>query len=252
MENEENEKELQESHYLESNFLPHIALDCVVFGFDSEQLQLKVLMLKMKHREDWGLPGGFVGKRENLEDAAIRVLKERTGAKDIYLKQFKTFGKANRTDEIIEGNTNVLWLKRRFITVGFYALVDYKQVKPNKDKLSSDCGWKDIKDLPAIMLDHQTIFEEGLESLRRSLMLRPVGYGLLPEKFTLSELQNLYEIILDRKLNRGNFYRKVMKYQILEKLNEIRNIGAHKAPFLYRFNKERYDDAVTNGLKDIW
>ncbi len=246
------EQELIElSSFLDKSFIPQISLDCVVFGFDSEQGQLKVLLLKMKFIESWGLIGGYVGKQENLRDAAIRVLTERTGATNIELKQFKCFGEADRSDNSNQ-HPNVEWLAKRFITIGFYALVDYKKVIPRKGKLSLECTWKDIEDIPPLMLDHSYILQEALSSLRNSLMSQPIGYGLLPEKFTLNELQKLYEIILDKKLNRGNFYRKIMKYQILDKLDEVKSIGAHKSPFLYTFNKQKYDEAIASGLKDIW
>ncbi len=246
-----NQELIELSNFLEENFLPHISLDCVVFGFDKEQRQLKVLLLKMKYIEKWGLIGGYIGKQEKLQDAAIRVLTERTGAKDIELKQFKCFGDIRQLDAI-DQFTDVPWLERRFITVGFYALVDFNNVIPRKGELSLECTWKDIKDLPSLMLDHNLILHDALVSLRESLMSQPIGYGLLPEKFTLGELQTLYEIILNKKLNRSNFHRKILKYNILDKLDEVKSIGAHKSPYLYSFNKKRYNQAIVSGLKDIW
>lgn len=249
------ETEQKAIEYYKENSIPHLSLDCVIFGYDREQLKLKGLLIKMKRQDDWGLPGGFIRFDENLEDAAIRILKERTGAEDIFLKQFNVFGELNRSEEFYnkpDASIKDEWLGARFISIGFYALVDYKKVTPVVDKLSSDCQWHDVEKLPQLMMDHRYIFDTALESLRKDLTIHPVGYNLLPKKFTMPELQSLYEIILGRKLNRGNFYRKINNYQILEKLDEVRKGGAHKSPFLYSFNKERYDEAVREGLKDIW
>lgn len=238
----------------EEKAIPHLSLDCVIFGYDREQQRLKILLLKLKKQKQWGLPGGYIYFDENMNDAAVRILYERTGAKNIYLKQFKTFGELNRSEQFYKDNPffSNQWQATRFISIGFFALVNYKEVIPMVDLFSSNCLWHDIDDLPDLMMDHLNIFKTALANLRKDLTMHPVGYNLLPNKFTMSELQSLYEIILGKKLNRGNFYRKITKYQILEKLDEVRKGGAHKSPFLYSFNKERYDEAVRDGLKDIW
>ncbi|WP_091513755.1 NUDIX hydrolase [Flexibacter flexilis] len=237
-----------EKHRLE--FLPHISIDCVVFGF--HEASLKVLLLKMKGEDTWSLPGGYVGKQEDLEEAANRILEERTGATNIYLQQFKVFSDPNRSQHFFAEMPDALWHKQRFVSVGFYALIPYLSVTPVSDEASDVCLWCDIHDMPALMMDHQQIFEGALLSLRRELTYKPIGYNLLPEEFTLPELQKLYEIILGRKLNRGNFYRKIMAYDVLDKLEGARRGGAHKAPYLYKFNQEKYKAALHNGFKDNW
>lgn len=250
MENEFYQKLVKISLVNKKIFLPSVSIDCVIFGFDKSSL--KILLLRPINSIKWGLPGHYLRKDEDLRDGANRVLQERTGAGNIFLHQFKTFGKLNRTEFFFKDYPDDLWHKQRFVSVGYYALIDYHSVDPVPDVLSDACEWKDIKELPELMMDHQTILEEALLALQRDLNYKPIGLNLLPEKFTLSEFQKLYEIILDKKLNRGNFYRKMKRYGILEKLNEIRKGGAHKAPDLYRFNIEKYTAALENGLQESW
>ena len=168
------------------------------------------------------------------------------------MQQFRVFGDINRSEGFFEDFNDTLWHKQRFVSVGFYALVDYSQVSLVVDAISDACEWKSIDDLPELMMDHQLIFDKALVRLRKELNHKPVGYNLLPEKFTMPELQKLYEIILNKKLNRGNFYRKMLRYDILEKLDESRKGGAHKAPDLYKFNVDKYQNALKNGLSESW
>jgi len=231
-------------------YLPHLSIDCVVFGF--HDAKLKVLLVKMKSIVQWALPGGYLGKQEELEEAASRILKERTGADNIYLQQFRLFSKCGRSEGFFNGFPEGLWHRQRFVAAGFYALVNYTHVEPVVDAVSDACEWKDINGIPDLIMDHRTILDEALLNLRRELNYKPIGYNLLPEVFTMPELQKLYEIILGRQLNRGNFYRKMMAYDILDKLDETRKGGAHKAPNLYRFNCERYTKALQDGLKEGW
>ena len=230
--------------------LPSISIDCVVFGFDTSSL--KVLLVKLKGKDEWSLPGGYLWKNENLDEGAHRILEQRTGAKQIYLNQFKTFGRLNRSEYFFEGYPDDLWQKQRFVSVGYYALTNFAKVNPKVDELSDASEWKNVHELPNLMMDHEEIFNTALLELRKGLNYRPVGLNLLPEKFTMPELQKLYEIILDKPLNRGNFYRKMTKYGILKKLKETRKGGAHKAPNLYTFNLEVYNEALENGFKEAW
>lgn len=231
-------------------FLPHISVDCVVFGF--HDATLKVLLTKLKDSDAWLLPGGYMGKEEELNDAANRLLYERTGVSNIYLQQFKVFSEIKRSEPFFSDYPDTLWHKMRFLTVGFYALVDYTKVQPVPDEFSSDIAWHDVAKLPNMGMDHAHITAKALVKLRRELNYKPVGYNLLPEIFTMPELQRLYEAILNKSLNRGNFYRKMMAYDILDKMPETRKGGAHKAPNLYRFNLERYTAALQDGLKEGW
>lgn len=250
MEKELYQKLLITSKQYEKDFLPHISIDCVVFGF--HESSLKVLFLKPVNSKKWGLPGGYVKKDEDIREGANRILQERTGAGEVYLKQFKTFGQTNRSEGFFQDLPDGTWHKRRFVTIGYYALIDYRSVNPVPDNFSEACEWKEIHHLPELMMDHQKIFEEALLQLRRDLNYFPVGLNLLPVKFTMPELQALYEVILGKQLNRGNFYRKMTRYGILIKLDETRKGGAHKAPDLYSFNLQKYELALEKGLQESW
>ena len=231
-------------------YLPNLSIDCVVFGF--HDATLKVLVVQMKENNLWALPGGYVLKTENIKEAASRILQQRTGAANIYLQQFRVFSDLNRSEGFFENFDDTIWNKQRFLSIGFYALVDYSQLNLVVDEISDACEWKSIEELPELMMDHRSIFDKALVTLRKQLNHKPIGYNLLPEKFTMPELQKLYEIILGKKLNRGNFYRKMLRYDILIKLDEIRKGGAHKAPDLYQFDIEKYQLALENGFSEGW
>ena len=222
--------------------LPHISIDSVVFGFHDNSL--KVLLLKMKNEDNWILPGGYVNKDESIDDAAKRILFERSGADKIFLNNFGVFGDLNRSEGYFESYPDDLWHKQRFITIGYYALVDYTQVTPVADNFSDKCEWIPVDKLPNMVMDHAVILQKALSTLREHISYKPIGYNLLPKTFTMPELQSLYETILGQKLNRGNFYRKMMRYNILIKLDEPRKGGAHKAPNLYRFDEPNYEKAI--------
>lgn len=239
---------LNKSEELKEDFLPHLSADPVIFGFDRNEL--KVLLLKMNYRQQWLLPGGYVGKDEDLDEAVIRILKERAGITNIYLEEFGVFGKKNRSEFYFGDFDHTLFHKQRFVTIGYYALCNPSRFKLIADAYSETCEWICLSRLPEIELamDHREIIEKALLTLREKISHKPIGYNLLPEKFTLPELQKLYEVILAKELNRGNFYRKIMNLGILKKLDEQRKGGAHKAPDLYSFNKRKYTKALEGGL----
>lgn len=248
----------QNSSFFGQHFLSHISLDCVVFGFHDNQL--KVLLIRRKFTKEWALPGGFVREEESIEIAATRVLQERTGLDDIFLKQFKVFSEPERSrrnptvQDLVDfgANPDLEWFKQRFISVGFYALVDFSQVEPKPDSISDLCAWKNLDEVDSLILDHNQILNKALETLRLQLNYQPLGYNLLPERFTMPELQRLYETILAKELDRRNFQRKMLSYGILNKLEERKTGGAHKAPYLYEFNLENYQKALQNGLYGGW
>lgn len=240
------------------DFLSHISLDCVVFGFHTNQL--KVLLLEMKYTHEWALPGGFVGIEETLEAAATRVLNERTGLNNIFLKQFEVFSDPKRSkfnpaiqDLKKSGKTpDMEWFNRRFISVGFYALVDFTKAEPKPDFFSDKCLWKNLMEIDTLMMDHRQILDKALLTLQTQLSYQPIGLNLLPKKFTMPELQKLYETILGKELDRRNFQRKMLSYKILNKLDERKTGSANKSPFLYEFNLENYKGALQDGLKGGW
>jgi hypothetical protein len=230
-------------------FLPHLSADPVIFGFD--QNELKVLLIKTNYRKLWLLPGGYIGKDEDLDEAVVRILKDRAGiTADVYLDEFGVFGKRNRSEHYFEDFDETLFHKQRFISIGYYALYNPSRFNLVPDEFSESCEWIYLSQLPEIELamDHREIIEKALLTLREKISIKPIGYNLLPEKFTLSELQKLYEAILGKELNRGNFYRKIKNLGILNKLEEQRRGGAHKSPDLYSFDEEKYTRALKNGL----
>lgn len=240
-------------------FVPSLSLDCVIFGFHENEL--KVLLLKMKGADEWALPGGFIYNNEDVDAAAARVLRERTGLDNIFLQQFRVFGNPGRSDRNFQVETfrkegivlsRNSWLLNRFLTVGYYALVDFATVIPEPDFSAEACAWRDLDEIGELFMDHRQILDSALEALRLQLTHQPIGFNLLPKKFTMPELQKLYETILGKKLDRRNFQRRMTAYGILKKLPEIRKGGAHKAPFLYSFDLKRYKKALKGGLQGDW
>jgi len=228
----------------------YLSIDCIIFGFHEEQL--KILLLRWKGTNEWSLPGGFIQKKESVDTAAQRILLERTGLKEIFLQQFHVFGEAERYDQQLNWEKMNLpvdlseWSERT-ISIGYYALVDFSKVVPTPDLLTEECRWWDPKDLPNLLFDHQHIIQVALQTLRTQLNGHPIGYNLLPEKFTLPELQRLYETILGRTLDPRNFQRKMLALGILQRLEERRRGGAYKSPYLYRFDTKQYEKALEEG-----
>ena len=241
-----------------AEYLNHISLDCVIFGFNN--YELKVLLLHFKFSQEYALPGGFLKYDETLEQAAQRIVKERTGLDNLFLKQFKIFSNPERAksnkavmDLVMAGTiTDPSFFQKRFISIGFYALVDFMKVKPTPDFYYDRCNWVSLSTNLSMLLDHKQIIQDAITTLRLQLNQQPIGLKLLPQKFTMPELQKLYETILGRELDRRNFQRKMLNYNILDKLKERKTGGAHKSPYLYSFNIERYQKALEDGLSGIW
>lgn len=226
----------------EKEYLSHIAYDSVIFGFSDNSL--KILIMKYHNTGLYALPGGFVRKDENLDDAVKRGLKERTGLENIYLEQFHAFGNVQRYNpdtmrNILEANDlhpePSHWMLDRFISIAYYALINYNDVDPKPDYLSDAINWYILEDLPPLMLDHQDIINKALHTLRDNLERKLVGVNLLPRKFTMMELQRVYEAILGHSLRRTTFQRKMLNLGILERHEKRYSGKAHKAPYLYSF-----------------
>ncbi|MGB5386684.1 MAG: NUDIX domain-containing protein [Eudoraea sp.] len=225
------------------DYIPHLAYDSVIFGFNGDQL--KILVLEYHNTKFFALPGGFVKRTENLDDAVKRGLRERTGLDNIYLEQFHTFGSLSRSDpktmrKILQENNYDLkdnyWMFDRFISVAYYALINYDEVNPQPDKLSDSINWYAINELPPLMMDHQEIVDKALQVLRDNLERKLVGMNLLPPKFTMKQLQQVYEAILGEKLRRTSFQRKILAMDILQRHEKLFQGKAHKAPYLYSFH----------------
>jgi len=227
-----------------SRYLTNIAFDSVIFGFSGERL--KILIMKYRNTGLYGLPGGFVKRTESLSNAVKRAVRERTGIHKIYLEQFHTFGSLERSDpasmkNILEGNgfpsDDSHWMLDRFISIAYYALINYKVVDLKPDFLSESIDWYNVDQLPSLMQDHQEIVNMALQTLRDNLQRKLVGINLLPEQFTMKELQLVYEAILGEKLRRSSFQRKILSLDVLERHEKRYNGKAHKAPYLYSFKK---------------
>ena len=228
----------------EDLFLTNIAYDSVIFGFSDDTL--KILIMNYHNTGLYALPGGFVGKDESLENAVIRGLRERTGIENIYLEQFHTFGDLERYQPEVMRNIltsngmdfdNSYWMLDRFLSIAYYALINYKDVVPKPDQLSDSIEWYDIDQLPDLMLDHQKIVDKALATLRENLDRKLVGGNLLQEKFTMKELQKVYEAILGKPLRRTTFQRKMLSLDILIRHEKMFTGKAHKAPYLYSFKQ---------------
>lgn len=235
-------KQILQTGDFEKMFMPGLAIDAVIFGFHKNQL--KILLLEYENTNLFALPGGFIKKDESLNDAAGRTVYDRTSLENVYLEQFYVFGDIARHDPkplqtIMEGKGHGLlkehWLLERFLTIGYYALVDYTKAIPNPDQLSDKCEWHNLENLPPLILDHKTIVEKALQKLRANIDQKLIGFNLMPENFTMADLQSLYETILDEKLLRTSFQRKMLNLGILERLEKKFSGGAHKAPYLYKF-----------------
>lgn len=246
-----------DSDRLPIDCLSHVSVDCIIVGYHDKQM--KILCNEVAGMSKAKLPGGFVKKNENVDDAAYRVLEERAGLKGVFLKQFKTYGNRDRTkDQTIymkhllqkerASPATMQWFLDRFISVAYYALTDFSKVTLKKKFNDSDSRWHDIHDMPSLIIDHEDMVRDAQKTLQLQIHNEPIGYNLLPEKFTLPELQSLYEAILDKKLDQRNFTKKLMALDIIKKLNQKKHIGAHRSPSLYKFNKRNYDKAIQNGV----
>ena len=223
-------------------YLSHIAFDSVIFGFNGKDL--KILVLQYHNTGLFALPGGFVRRNESLQDAVTKGVVQRTGINNLYLEQFYTFGGLDRSDSkamerILKMNgldpkANE-WLLDRFISIAYYALINFEEVNPVPDALADSIDWYSLDELPPLMMDHNEIVQNALDTLRANLDRKLLGMNLLPEKFTMKELQNVYEKIMGEPLNRIAFQRKMLATNALIRLEKRFTGGAHRAPYLYSF-----------------
>ena len=219
-----------------------MSVDCVVFGFDKERLNVLLIEQKTLNGSAQGalaLPGDLVIEDEGLDQAANRVLHELTSLHGIFLRQFHTFGDPNRVKDI----KDLDWLQSyrenpqaRVITVGYFALVRTEDFKPEASSFAQKVAWVDVHDVPCLAFDHNSIFETALARLRIEFENHNIGLELLPEKFTMGQLQRLYEVILDRELDKRNFRKKIIKEKLVLPLAEKQKGVLHKPAQLYRLN----------------
>ena len=238
-------------------YLRNVAVDNVIFGYHDKEL--KVLLQQPFVVDKWTVAGGYIKKTESIEEAAHRIAFLRTGLQDLYLQQFRSFGNPKRVVDSgftarhireISGQdvSQDSWIFDYFVSVAFYTLTEFSQVEFKKGIHEQDCRWWPVSGLPPMMFDHKLIISEALIALRLHIAHYPIGYELLPKKFTLPEIHALYETILEKSLDGRNFAKRLLATGIITKLNETRHIGAHRSPFLYKFNKKEYQKGLNTGI----
>jgi 8-oxo-dGTP diphosphatase len=215
---------------------PALAVDCAVFGLEDS---LKVLLVERgldPFKGSWALPGGFLEMDESVDQAARRELEEETGLKNVFLEQLYTFSAPERDP------------RDRVVSVGYFALVRLSDHNPRAATDAKDARWFDVTQLPSLAFDHAEIFEMAKSRLQAKLRYQPIGFELLPKKFTLRQLQKLYEIVLERELDKRNFRKKILAMDILRALDETESGVAHRAARLYRFDKTNYRKLMRQGF----
>lgn len=219
------------------NIIEDLSIDCIIFGFQGSKLQVMLV----KHadgliKDQWALPGGFVTYNENIDVAAHRLLKDLAGVEDIYLEQLKAFGDADR------------YPTKRVITIAYYALTKPENYELTPGFTASDVRWFDIDGIDLLPYDHGKMLLFAWNNLKRKVKYEPIGFNLLPQKFTLLQLQELYEAILEVKLDKPNFRRKIMKMDLLIRCNEKQKGVSHRAASLYRFDEQVYGRLQKEGF----
>ena len=218
---------------------PNLTVDCVVFGLDVAEKDLKVLLIQRglpPFEGQWALPGGFVRINETLEQAAFRELREETGLAQVYLEQLYTFGNLKRDP------------RERVVTVAYYALVNLNDHTLRASTDARKAAWFSVTDLPRLAFDHESIVGVALKRLQGKLRYEPVGFELLPKRFTLPQLLTLYEIVLERPLDRRNFRKKILSMGVLIDLGDVQEDVAHRAARLYQFDEKKYRQLKKRGF----
>ena len=239
------------------DYLSNVAVDNVIFGYHEKEL--KVLLLRNPNLAPWMLAGGYIKKTESAEDAAARVAKERTGLDNLFLQQFKVFSTPGRnldphlTPELLSDLTGQKidenhWMLAPAISISFYTLTEFSKVVTDTSYIEEECKWWDVNQLPDLIQDHNQIISEALKALRLHIYYYPIGLELLPEKFTLPEIYNLYQTILGKQIDNRNFTRKLLSLGIITKLNEVKNETRHRPPILYTFNRDVYANTLDEGV----
>lgn len=214
-----------------------LSIDCLIFGFNKGGLDI----LLVKHAEGiskgrWALPGGWIQYKESVNDAAKRILKSLTGISDIYLEQWSVFGDVDR------------YPGKRVVTIAYYALVNEEHYSLIPGFTASDVQWHNIHQAPDLPYDHKQILDSGFKHLRHTVRHAPIGFNLLPRKFTLLKLQELYEAILETRFDKSNFRRKLLKMNLVKLSSEKQQDVSHRAASLYEFDEAMYEQLKEKGF----
>lgn len=227
---------MEEKSYCYEYPHPSVTTDCVIFGFDGTKLLVLLVERGIDpYKGKWAFPGGFVKMDESCEDGALRELQEETGLTGAYIEQFHTFSDPDRDP------------RERVITVAYYALVRIREVKGGDDAAKAE--WFALDDVPQLAFDHEKILRTALKCLRERIHFEPIGFELLPEAFTLKQLQNLYEAILDVRFDRSNFAKKMLHFNILTQREETVWPTPRREAYLYSFNEESYNELKQKGFR---
>ena len=255
------QKDIDDFFSNSEGYLRNVSVDNVIFGYHGKEL--RVLLQQPFSVDKWTVTGGYIKKTESIEEAANRIAFSRTGLNELFFQQFRSFGNPKRiidnsftakhlTElsgiEVPEGS----WIFDYFVSVGFYTLTEFSKVEVRKGPYEAGCKWWPVNDLPPMMFDHSLIISEALKALRLHIAHFPIGYELLSERFTLPEIHSLYETILGKSLDDRNFSKKLIATGIIVKLNETKKIGAHRSPFLYKFDKEKYEAGLKSGVELVF
>jgi 8-oxo-dGTP diphosphatase len=214
-----------------------LSVDCVVFGYHDSKL--KVLLIKRgaaPFMGDWALPGDLVYPNEDIDVSARRILKDLTGIGNLFMEQTKVYGRVDRHPA------------GRVITTGYYSLIDIAKHDPHASAWAEGVYWMDVKECPHLAFDHDDILRDALQMLRDRVRRKPVGFELLPEKFALGQLQNLYEALLNESYDKANFRKRILSMNLLLSLKENQQDVAHRPARLYAFDKKRYDELIARGF----
>lgn len=212
-----------------------VAVDCIIFGFDGENLKILLVQRNFEPKKgEWSLMGGFIDDKESSDQAANRVLNKLTGLENIYLEQLNTYTEIERE------------LTARIMSISYYALINIQDNIQINEKYSAK--WFDLQDCPNLIFDHNEMVKDAVLRLRRRATTRPIGFELLTEKFTMKDLQNLYEAIFDEKYDKRNFTSKINALNVLLKTNEKDMTSSKKGSFLYTFDEEKYNRKIAEGF----
>lgn len=213
-----------------------IAVDCIIFGFDKEQLKLLLFKRKIApFQHEWSLIGSFVKEQESVSKAAGRVLSESTGLQDVFMEELACYGEYDRDPGA------------RVISMAHYALIRLDE-QEEQVTASHQARWFDVDAIPSLILDHNEMVTHALDKLRRKARYQPIGFELLPEKFTIPQLKTFYDAIYQKELDRRNFRKRILSMGILKKLEEKDKTTSKKGAFLYQFDKEKYEALAAAGF----
>ena len=215
-----------------------LAVDCIIFGYDILEREIKLLLFKRifePAKGRWSLAGGFVDPDESLDEAASRILRKLTGLDSVYMKQSYAYGEKDRDP----GD--------RVVSVAYFALIPIRDIDKEL-AIRNGVSWRSLSSLPDLIFDHPLMVKRALSDLQNQVKIRPVGFELLPEKFTLVQLQDLYEAIYHRQVDKRNFRKKILSMGILEKLDEKERETSKKGAYYYKFNELTYKKLRQNGF----